>query len=245
MFSVDRADGVTQLTRPETVWLSTGFDGGRQRGSAAYNVTVPEGWPHQSLADYVADRVADAGFGVVDGPALLTGVAQRHARGARAGSVEAVATVGVSNPASLPADPDGGPLPDRIVDDRVDEERDDDPGHVGTVNVFVGTRRALSAGALANLVSVATEARAVTLQRAVGVPGTTSDAVVVASDPSGEPARFAGSATRVGAAARVCVREAVTASLAARYVDDDPPASVAEARHGIDVQHAADVFVPD
>jgi len=69
------------------------------------------------------------------------------------------------------------------------------------------------------------------------VPGTTSDAVVVASDPDGDPATFSGSATRVGAATRACVREAVDAALDARYGTadgddvghgdggDDPPAS--------------------
>lgn len=255
MFSADRRDGVTQLGRPDTRWLSTGFDGGRCRGDAAYNVTVPDGWPHQPLAAYVDDRLADAGFDA-DGPALLTGVSQRHARGARAGSVEAVATVGVSNPAPLPADPAGGPLPDRqsaelLESDDGSTASDDsstasDARHTepGTVNVIVGTRRALEPGALANLLAVVSEARAVTLQRALGVPGTTSDAVIVGCDPTGEPARFAGSATRVGAAARVCVREAVTAGLAARYTDESPPESVATARHGLRIETEAERFRP-
>lgn len=182
----------------------------------------------------MADRLADAGFEPSEGPALLTGVAQRHATGARAGSVEAVATVGVSNPAPLPADPDGGPLPDPQPAE----------SEIGTVNVFVGTRRALADGALANLLAVASEARALTLQRTIGVPGTTSDATVVACDPTGEPARFAGSATRVGAGARVCVREAVRGAVASRYDDDSPPTSVTEARHGLRVETRADPFDP-
>ena len=260
MFTIRRESGVTRLERAGTEWLSTGYDGGRVCADAAYNVTVPEGWPHQSLDDYVADRLAEAGFGAGPpaGPALLTGVAQRHLRGARAGSVECVATVGVSNPASLPADPAGGSLPDRVeplesvdgagdgsVDGVADGSVGDGGDHVGTVNVFVGTERALAPGALATALAMAVEARAVTLERLLGVPGTTSDAVVVGCDPSGDPARFAGSATRVGAAVRVCVRDAVTAALRARYADEEPPDSVSEARHGIDVQTRSEVFEPD
>ncbi|WP_256943833.1 adenosylcobinamide amidohydrolase, partial [Halobacterium hubeiense] len=160
------------------------------------------------------------------------GVAQRHARGARRGPVEAVATVGVSNPAALPMDPEDGALPE-------------EPEAVaGTVNVFVGTTRALDDAALANLVAVAAEAKTATLLETVGFPGTTTDAVVAACDPAGEPAAFSGSATRVGAAARACVRDAVRASYASRYADDDPPESVAAARHGVRTDVEGDVFVP-
>ncbi|WP_256943949.1 adenosylcobinamide amidohydrolase, partial [Halobacterium hubeiense] len=176
---------------------------------------------------------ADAGFSRAgDEPVLFTGVAQRHARGARRGPVEAVATVGVSNPAALPMDPEDGALPE-------------EPEAVaGTVNVFVGTTRALDDAALANLVAVAAEAKTATLLETVGFPGTTTDAVVAACDPAGEPAAFSGSATRVGAAARACVRDAVRASYASRYADDDPPESVAAARHGVRTDVEGDVFVP-
>ncbi|MUV61900.1 adenosylcobinamide amidohydrolase, partial [Halobacterium sp. CBA1126] len=167
MFDATTRDGVLALERGDARWLSTGWDGGLATADRAFNVTVPEGWNPDDLDAYVADRLADAGFERTrDDPVLLTGVAQRHARCARCGPVEAVATVGVSNPAALPMDPEGGALPA-------------DPEPVaGTVNVFVGTTGALDDGALANLVAVATEAKTATLLDAVGFPGTTTDAVV-------------------------------------------------------------------
>jgi adenosylcobinamide hydrolase len=234
MFETAVADGVLRLTRPETRWLSTGWDGGFLGAATAYNVTVPEGWRCEDIGAYVEDRLADAGFeAAAAGPVLLTGVAQRHARGAHCGPVTAVATAGLSNPAALPLDPDGGDLP-----------ADPEPG-AGTINVFVGTDRNLDDAALANLVSVATEAKTATLLGEVGFTGTTTDAVVVACDPAGEQAPFSGSATRVGAATRAAVREAVTASLRSRYSDEAVADSVADARHGARTDVRADVFVPD
>jgi adenosylcobinamide hydrolase len=218
MFEAAVRDGVCRLGRPETRWLSTGHDGGERTAPAAYNLTVPEGWERTDLDTYVAERLSAAGFDPgPTAPALLTGVAQRHARRARLESVEAVATAGVSNPAVLPVGETaaGG-----------EHTAADDPG-AGTVNVVVGTTRSLAPGALANLVAVAAEAKAATLLERVGAPGTTTDAIVAACDPTGEPAAFSGSATPVGSAARACVRDAVDASLAARYPDGDhgPPAS--------------------
>jgi adenosylcobinamide hydrolase len=233
MFETCRSDGVLRLARPATQWLSTGWDGGLLDADAAFNVTVPEGWDRQDLDAYVEERLQAAGFERSgDAPVLLTGVAQRHARGATCGPVAAVATVGLSNPAALPMAPDGGTLP---------REREPVPG---TVNVFVGTERSLDDAALANLATVATEAKTATLVDAVGFPGTTTDAVVAACDPAGARAAFSGSATRVGAAARACVREAVTASLHARYDEDDPPESVDGARHGVSTDVEASVFDP-
>ncbi|WP_256298281.1 adenosylcobinamide amidohydrolase [Haloarchaeobius salinus] len=233
MFEPTTRDGVVRLGAPGTEWLSTGWRGGRRRADAAYSVTVPEDWRCDDVARFVTGRLESAGFDAAEfhdgAPVLLTGVATRHARGARLGPVVAVATAGVSNPAELPMDPPGGELPDgELVP--------------GTVNVVVGTTRSLADGALANLVAVAAEAKAATLLDAVGVPGTTSDAVVVASDPDGEPTTFSGSATRVGAAARACVRESVSAALAARYGEDEPPTGVEDARYGVSTDARADVF---
>lgn len=214
VFEATVRDGVCRLARPDTRWLSTGHAGGERSGSAAYNCTVPEGWRRTDLDAYVAERLDAAGFGDVDGPALLTGVDQRHARRARLGPVEAVATAGVSNPAALPVDPNPGAVADAPTDD-------DGRHHAGTVNVVVGTTRALAPGALPNLLTVAAEAKAATLLELVSVPGTTTDAVVAACDPAGDPAAFSGSATAVGGAARACVRDAVAASLASRHPDGD------------------------
>ncbi|WP_283403198.1 adenosylcobinamide amidohydrolase [Halorubrum sp. DM2] len=255
MFDATVSEGVLRLYRPETRWLSTGWDGGRSRGAAAYNVTVPEGFDRTDLAAYRDERLARAGFGgdagadpASDGdapPTLFTGVSMDHARGARLGPVVAYATVGLSNPAMLPVDPE--------VDregDAGDPERDaeastgEPPRRPGTVNLIVGATRRLAPGAAANLVAVAAEAKAATLLATAGVPGTTSDAVAVADDPGGEPAEFSGSATAVGAAARACVRDAVRASLRSRYPDGDVPGPAADAEHGVVTDERAEVFDP-
>jgi adenosylcobinamide hydrolase len=227
-FDCTRRDGVCRIGRPATRWLSTGHPGGTTTAPAAYNCTVPEGWTRTDLEAYADERLAAAGFdAATGGPTLLTGVAQRHARRARLGPVECVATAGLSNPAVLPvasAEADGTTAGDG------DGDGDARPSRAGTVNVVVGTTRALPPGALANLLTVAAEAKAATLLALAGVPGTTTDAVVAACDPAGEPARFSGSATVVGGAARACVRDAVAASLRARGHDGgDDVAVTAEA----------------
>ncbi|WP_128905337.1 adenosylcobinamide amidohydrolase [Halorubrum amylolyticum] len=267
MFDATVREGVLRLRRPETRWLSTGWDGGRSRGDAACNVSVPEGFDRTDLGAYRDERLARAGMQTDgDPPTLFTGVAMEHARGARLGPVVAYATVGLSNPATLPVGPAGAANDDDAGDperddDAGDPERDDDAGdperdddastaapaeeppqRPGTVNLIVGTTRRLADGAAANLVAVAAEAKAATLLATAGVPGTTSDAVIVGDDPTGEPAAFSGSATPVGAAARVCVRDAVRASLRSRYPDGDTPGSAADAEHGVVADDRAEVF---
>ena len=221
LFEPTVRSNVVQLRSPSTDWLSTGFDGGRQQADVAYNITVPEGWAETDLQTYVDTRLAETGFDTT-GPALLTGVDQRHARRAILDPVEVVVTAGVSNPATLP------PAAPR-------ETQPSEAGFLpGTINIIAGTRRALPAGALANLVAVVTEAKTATLLRLTGFSGTTSDAVIVGSDPSGEEARFSGSSTAVGRAARACVRDALTAALESRYNSDGEaiPESVADAKYG-------------
>lgn len=241
------AEGVLRLRRPDTRWLSTGWDGGFADAPAAYNVSVPEGWDRTDLGAYAAERLSTAGFESGGrAPVLLTGVDMRHARVARSDPVVAVATAGVSNPAALPMDdpeavasdagrtsgPDAAGAPDR-------------PGR-GTVNVLVATTRRLDDGALANLVAVAAEAKAATLLATTGFPGTTTDAVVAGSARDGEPATFSGSATPVGSAARACVRDAVRASLDSRYAAGDVslPDTVSDAEHGVVTDRETEVTRP-
>lgn len=238
MFEVAVREGVCRLFREGARWLSTGYAGGESRGSTAYNITVPEGWPETELDVYVRKRRKRAGFDE-PGPALLTGVDQRHARRARLGPVEAVVTAGVSNPATLPLDPADDVLTSPAGDDS-SASFPDDP-RAGTVNIFVGTARALAPGALANLLTVAAEAKTATLLARTGFTGTTTDAVVVACDPAGESATFSGSATEVGAAARACVRDALTASLNSRYAEADLPPSVDGAAYGVVTDARAEV----
>jgi adenosylcobinamide hydrolase len=231
MFEYERTEDRLTLRRPGTRWLSNGFDGGYHEAEAAHNLTVPEGFDRTDLGTYAAERLGDR----PPGPTLLTGVSQRHARGARCGPVEAVATVGLSNPAVLPVAAEKREMGE--------PSQQADGWRPGTVNVFVGTTRALDDGALAGLLATAVEAKTATLLAAADVPGTTSDAVVVGSDPEGSPSAFAGSATEVGDAARACVRDAVLASLDARYDGDDPP-TPEEARYGLTTTREPSGFEP-
>ena len=244
---VDLADDVCRCRLRGGLFLSTGFDGGVREADAAYNVTVPDGWGDAGVRDlrsYVDERLSDAGFPTDPAaPALLTGVAQRHARVARLDGVAVVATAGLSNPAALPvdvdasrADFDAAPADSEDAAETETKATDDSPHRPpGTVNLVVGTNRELAPGALANLVAIVAEAKAATLLATTGFPGTTSDAIVVATDPSGEHARFSGAATRLGAATRTCVRDATLGSLGSRYSDGDAtiPDAVDDADHGI------------
>nr|WP_311171350.1 adenosylcobinamide amidohydrolase [Halobellus sp. ZY16] len=258
MFESTVRSEVCRLARPGTRWLSTGHDGGESRADAAYLVSVPDGWDDVDVSDYVRRRRREAGFDGLDGstepppdvpvdaaPALLTGVSMRHAHRARLGPAEAVVTAGLNNPAALPI-PDAARASssDGIRNSATDGEGtgeyrgegaagDTDRPRPGTVNVVVGTTRSMAPGALANLVAVAAEAKAATLLARTGFPGTTSDAVLVGSDPAGEQAGFSGSATAVGAATRACVRDALLAALDSRYVEESPPSSVEAAAYGV------------
>jgi adenosylcobinamide hydrolase len=231
MFEYDRTDDRLTLRRPGTRWLSNGFDGGYREADAAHNLTVPEGFDRTDLGAYAAERLGDR----PSGPTLLTGVSQRHARGARCGPVEAVATVGLSNPAVLPVEDETRAT--------AEASSSADGWRPGTVNVFVGTTCALDDGAMAGLLATAVEAKTATLLAAADVPGTTSDAVVVGSAPEGAPAAFAGSATEVGDSARACVRDAVLASLDARYEGERPP-TPKEARYGLTTTREPSGFEP-
>lgn len=230
MFDATVREGVLRVAASGARWLSTGWNGGYVDADAAYNVSVPEGWSRTDLGAYAAERRDDAGFETA-GPTLLTGVAMSHARGARSERVTAYATAGVSNPAALPMD-----------GERDTEEPETREPDIGTVNVVLGTSRALDDAALATLLSVAVEAKTATLLAETGFPGTTTDAVVAGANPSGEPATFAGSGTEVGAAARACVRDAVRASLRSRHPEGDFPAAVADADHGVVTTRSAEVF---
>lgn len=206
MFEYERTTDRLTLSRSDTRWLSNGFDGGYVTADAAHNLTVPEGFKRTDLAAYAFERLGTES----DGPTLLTGVGQTNARGARCGPVEAVVTAGLSNPALLPIDTTRSP-PDRA-------NKPDTAPETGTVNILLGSSEPLTDGGLAGLLATAVEAKAATLVERAGCTGTTSDAVVVGcpnNSTGGKP--FAGSATEIGNAARVCVRDAVLAALSARY----------------------------
>jgi len=237
MFETTRRDGVIQARREGARWLSTAWDGGFCEADAVYNVAVPTSFERTDLDAYRAERLADAGFPV--GPTLLTGVEMAHARCATSGPVTVLATAGLSNPAVLPVDSDG----DRWGEKDVNADAPDTaPWQPGTVNLVVGVERALDDGALATLLATAVEAKAATLRAVTDAPGTTSDAALVGCVPSADRAPFAGSGTAVGAAARACVRDAVLASLDARYGDGPPPFEAAE--HGVVTDRQTDIRLP-
>lgn len=226
MFAYERTDGRLTLRRSGTRWLSSGFDGGYVRAGAAHNLTVPAGFERTDLAAYAAERLGTEPAG----PVLLTGVGQSDARAAAYGSVEAIVTAGLSNPALLP------------LDGRADREaREGAPGP-GTVNVLVGTTEPLTDGGLAGLLATAVEAKTATLSGLAGCTGTTSDAAVVGCPAAGERAAFAGGATEIGNAARVCVRDALVAALEARYGSELPDPETAE--HATVTAGRATVFEP-
>ncbi|GAA0238640.1 adenosylcobinamide amidohydrolase [Haladaptatus pallidirubidus] len=235
MFDSAVREGVLQLARPDTKWLSSGWNGGFSDANAAYNISVPKGFQRTDLDAYIDERRTSARFDR-PGPALLTGVDLRHARGARRGSVEAIVTAGVSNPAALPIDPSN-------ETESIADASDEGPAY-GTVNVIVGTTHALDDGSLATLLSVAVEAKTATLLAETGFPGTTTDATIAACDPNGNEATFAGSGTPIGAAARACVRDAVQASLRSRYATRPVPSSVEDAKYGVTTEVRTETFHP-
>lgn len=230
MFNAALQDNVLCIRAPGAEWLSSGPAGGFCSADAAYNITVPDSFTRTDLDAYITERRERAGF-TTSGPALLTGVEMAHARGAHLDGIVAWASVGLSNPATLRLSVDG--------EDVVSMGKE-----TGTVNLVVGTDRALDTRGLASLFGVVVEAKTATLLTGTGYPGTTTDAAIVGCDPTGASAPFAGSATPVGKAARVCVRDAVQASLEAAYPDGDWPDSVADAEYGVQADRTATVVHP-
>jgi adenosylcobinamide hydrolase len=240
MFETTVRDGVCRLGHESARWLATGWDGGYCTEEAAYNVSVPTGFERTDLEDYATERLTSGGF-ERSGPVLLTGVDLTHARGARTGSVTVVATVGLSNPAALPVESERLNGGEGSID--TGGATDEDPP-VGTVNLLVGTTRALDDGTLATLLATAVEAKTATLQSLTDFTGTTSDAVAVGCKTTGDAAAFAGSGTAVGSAVRACVRDTLRASLKSRYADGGLAPSVAAADHGIVTDRDTEPFRP-
>ena len=238
MFESTVRASVLRIAGQNTRWLSSGWNGGFTDADAAYNISVPEGWERTDLERYIEERRAAADFDT-PGPTLLTGVDLDHAVGARSGSVTVYATAGVSNPAALPM---SNVARKRSAEQATDHTTDAGNTHFGTVNVLVGTTCALNDGALVNLLAIAAEAKTATLLAETGFPGTTTDAVVVGCDPTGESEQFSGSATPVGSATRACVRDAVCASIRSRYATKTMPESVADAQYGIVTTDSTEVF---
>jgi len=243
MFEVTIRNELAQFRRADTRWLSTGWNGGERQADVAYNISVPEGWERTDIDAYIDERLVAGNFDE-SGPALLTGVDMGHLRGARLGPAVAYATAGVSNPAALPMEPVPSETNTEIPAAATDRQDVHNGQGNGTVNLIVGVDRQLSPAGRANLLTVVAEAKAATLLGRVGIPGTTTDAVIVGNSPDGESVQFTGSATPVGDAVRACVRDALSASLASRYEDEPMPQSLEEAEYGVTTDQQAEVFSP-
>ncbi|QZA87631.1 adenosylcobinamide amidohydrolase [Salinarchaeum sp. IM2453] len=227
MFEWTRRGSVFQVSNSNARWLSTGWNGGFSDAGAAYNISVPEGWDRTDLDSYISEQQHAHSFSTA-GPALLTGVNLSHLRGARSDPITVFVTAGMSNPAALSMTTSEG------------TSVSSQPSHQGTVNIIVCSDQPLTDAGMTTLLSVIAEAKATTLLHLTGFPGTTTDAIIVGTDQRGSKEPFAGSSTSVGQATRICVRDAIKASLDSRSAE--APDSVAEAEYGVITTGNADVF---
>jgi len=225
-----------RLRRPETRWLSTGW-GGRLRADAAYNVSVPEGFDRTDLGAYRDDeRLARAGFkSEEDPPTLFT----RRFDGPRVRRTSRIGRRVRDRRAVEPGDvadgSDGSDRSDgrcwRLGARRRGVDRGTAPatryGQPGSRNDAAARRRR---GGEPRRGRGRGEGRDVA--RDGGRAGDDERRGGRRRRPD-RGAAFSGSATPVGAAARVCVRDAVRASLRSRYPDGDLPGPAADAEHGV------------
>lgn len=220
MFETAHSDGVLQLARQHTKWISSGWNGGITTAHSAYNISVPEPWERTDLETYAENRRDQAGFST-PGPALFTAVSLDHAYCATDASVTAIATAGLSNPTvyrTTPSEP------------ATNTSSRETPG---TVNLLLGIERTLPDHCLIEVLCGAIEAKTLTLYRETGIPSTTTDAIIAGSAPTGEQSQFAGSATALGQSVRCCTRDAILASLHSRYPEQQYPRDKTSTDYGI------------
>jgi adenosylcobinamide hydrolase len=186
------------LPAPHRCLSSAVLGGGLTTARHWLNVQVPHDYARTDPDAHLAEvaRANDLDPAAVVG--MLTAADVRAGVRRDRGQASAVATVGIGQPLAA-AGTRPRPLP-----------------RVGTINVLVVLRDALSDAALVAAVQTATEAKAQALAdagvRALNHPGsatgTATDAICVAAPPGGEVA-FAGPATAVGAAIAQAVHGAV------------------------------------
>ena len=98
------------------------------------------------------------------------------------------------------------------------------PSSFGTINIIVISSKTLSEGAIAGTIITATEAKTRALiDKGLQFTGTTSDAIVVAYEGTGEgePILYSGPATPFGRRVAKLVRAGVKEALKAHYGSDD------------------------
>ncbi|HJJ31503.1 MAG TPA: adenosylcobinamide amidohydrolase [Methanocorpusculum sp.] len=166
---------------------STGINGGISDVSTILNHTVPVDFSHDEPLEYVNSLLQKKGYGK-DAFGLLTAVSMKHLCVLQFDYITVFVTAGVSNP-------------------------NPDPTKPHTINIIIVSGEGFSDAALLDAIITATEAKAHAL-RLLGrdFTGTTSDAVVVASE--GTPCHvYAGTYTEPGKRIYEAVLKGVTEAL--------------------------------
>ena len=186
------------LPAPHRCLSSAVLGGGFSTARHGLNLQVAHDYARTDPDVHLTEVAAANGLDPGEVVGMLTAADVRAGVRRDRGPASAVATVGIGQPLAA-AGRRPRPLP-----------------RVGTINVFIVVRRALSDAALVTAVQTATEAKAQALADA-GVralnhhgpaTGTATDAICVAAPPGGEVA-FAGPATAIGAAIAHAVHGAV------------------------------------
>ncbi|MGH1488162.1 MAG: adenosylcobinamide amidohydrolase [Acidimicrobiales bacterium] len=185
---------------PLAVLSSAPVGGGFRLAAWVLNIGVPLSYRRTDLDEHCDEIASSLGL---DGQGVALFTAANVAEGQRrsVGDVTVDATVGISKP-TWAADPDGHWT----------------PWQPGTVNLVIQLASPLEAGAAANAVITATEAKTQAFLDA-GVPGTgtASDAVVIAwpANPSEPEQRFAGPRSAIGSQIAQAVHASVAAGISA------------------------------
>ena len=174
--------------------LSSGVNGGRRAVNNILNIQVPHDFSHDDPKSYIEGVTASMTL-EEDCLALLTAVEMKNVRILSDGCVTVFVTAGLTNPSSF-----------------------------GTINIIVISSEKMSEGAIAGTIITATEAKTRALiDKGLEFTGTTSDAIIIAYEQTGEgePILYGGPATPFGSRVSKLVRAGVKEALKAYYGTDD------------------------
>jgi len=174
--------------------LSSGVNGGRRAVNNILNIQVPHDFSHDDPKSYIEGVTASMTL-EEDCLALLTAVEMKNVRILSDGCVTVFVTAGLTNPSSF-----------------------------GTINIIVISSEKMSEGAIVGTIITATEAKTRALiDKGLEFTGTTSDAIIIAYEQTGEgePILYGGPATPFGSRVSKLVRAGVKEALKAYYGTDD------------------------
>jgi adenosylcobinamide hydrolase len=177
--------------------LSTGVDGGRRGVRNILNIQVPHDFSHDDPKSFIGRKAASLNL-EGDCVALLTAVEMTNVQTLHEACLTAFITAGLTNASSF-----------------------------GTINVILVSSARLSEGAMAGVIITATEAKTrALLDCGFHFTGTTTDAIVIAYERSGqgEPVLYSGPATPFGKRVVGLVRRGVKDALKAHYGSGNPRA---------------------